>query len=62
MQSTRISDILTFDPDDLWGKYRPHEREWPRRQAGRELIRHAYETVMEEKYRFYSYGDCMLIV
>lgn len=30
--------------------------------AGRELIRHAYETAVKEKYRFYSYGDCMLIV
>jgi len=29
--------------------------------AGRELIRHAYETAVKEKYRFYSYGDCMLI-
>ncbi|MDO9542569.1 MAG: tRNA preQ1(34) S-adenosylmethionine ribosyltransferase-isomerase QueA [Kiritimatiellia bacterium] len=31
-------------------------------QAGRELIRHAYETAVKEKYRFYSYGDCMLII
>lgn len=30
--------------------------------AGRELIRHAYETAIKEKYRFYSYGDCMLIL
>jgi len=30
--------------------------------AGRELIRRAYETAVKEKYRFYSYGDCMLIV
>jgi len=30
--------------------------------AGKELIRHAYETAVREKYRFYSYGDCMLIV
>jgi len=30
--------------------------------AGRELIRRAYETAVREKYRFYSYGDCMLIV
>lgn len=30
--------------------------------AGHELIRRAYETAVREKYRFYSYGDCMLIV
>lgn len=30
--------------------------------AGMELIRHAYETAIKEKYRFYSYGDCMLII
>jgi S-adenosylmethionine:tRNA ribosyltransferase-isomerase len=32
------------------------------RRTGRELIRHAYETAVKEKYRFYSYGDCMLIL
>lgn len=30
--------------------------------AGRELIRRAYEEAVKERYRFYSYGDCMLIV
>ena len=30
--------------------------------GGAELIRHAYEEAVKEKYRFYSYGDCMLIV
>jgi S-adenosylmethionine:tRNA ribosyltransferase-isomerase len=30
--------------------------------AGRELILHAYEKAVREKYRFYSYGDCMLIL
>jgi len=30
--------------------------------AGRELILRAYEEAIREKYRFYSYGDCMLIV
>ena len=30
--------------------------------AGRELIRQAYETAVRERYRFYSYGDCMLIL
>jgi S-adenosylmethionine:tRNA ribosyltransferase-isomerase len=30
--------------------------------AGTDWIRHAYETAVREKYRFYSYGDCMLIV
>ncbi|MXX03612.1 MAG: tRNA preQ1(34) S-adenosylmethionine ribosyltransferase-isomerase QueA [Gemmatimonadetes bacterium] len=30
--------------------------------AGRELILSAYEEAVREKYRFYSYGDAMLIV
>jgi S-adenosylmethionine:tRNA ribosyltransferase-isomerase len=29
--------------------------------AGMELTRRAYETAVKESYRFYSYGDCMLI-
>lgn len=29
--------------------------------AGTELIRAAYEEAIREKYRFFSYGDCMLI-
>jgi len=30
--------------------------------AGRELIRKAYEEAVRERYRFFSYGDCMLIM
>lgn len=30
--------------------------------AGRELTLEAYRKAVEEKYRFYSYGDCMLIL
>ncbi len=30
--------------------------------AGKELIMSAYEEAIREKYRFYSYGDCMLIL
>ncbi len=30
--------------------------------AGRELILEAYRQAVAEKYRFYSYGDCMLIL
>lgn len=30
--------------------------------AGRELISRAYQHAIEERYRFYSYGDCMLIL
>ncbi|MEW6660484.1 MAG: tRNA preQ1(34) S-adenosylmethionine ribosyltransferase-isomerase QueA, partial [Thermodesulfobacteriota bacterium] len=30
--------------------------------AGRDLIMKAYEEAVKEKYRFYSYGDCMLIL
>jgi S-adenosylmethionine:tRNA ribosyltransferase-isomerase len=30
--------------------------------AGRELILEAYAEAIREKYRFYSYGDCMLIL
>lgn len=29
--------------------------------AGRDLIGRAYEKAIEEEFRFYSYGDCMLI-
>ncbi|MBI2817424.1 MAG: tRNA preQ1(34) S-adenosylmethionine ribosyltransferase-isomerase QueA [Acidobacteria bacterium] len=30
--------------------------------AGRELVLKAYEHAVQERYRFYSYGDCMLIL
>ncbi len=30
--------------------------------AGRELILEAYRQAVEQKYRFFSYGDCMLIL
>jgi len=30
--------------------------------AGAELIRHAYAVAIEQRYRFYSYGDAMLIL
>ena len=30
--------------------------------AGREFVMEAYAEAIREKYRFYSYGDCMLIV
>jgi S-adenosylmethionine:tRNA ribosyltransferase-isomerase len=30
--------------------------------AGRELVLEAYREAVREEYRFYSYGDCMLIV
>ena len=30
--------------------------------AGRELILNAYAEAVHERYRFYSYGDCMLIL
>jgi len=30
--------------------------------AGKELIFKAYAEAIREKYRFYSYGDAMLIV
>ena len=30
--------------------------------AGRELVREAYAHAVRERYRFYSYGDCMLIL
>jgi S-adenosylmethionine:tRNA ribosyltransferase-isomerase len=30
--------------------------------AGRELMLKAYQTAVQEKYRFFSYGDCMLIL
>lgn len=30
--------------------------------AGKELTQHAYAEAVRERYRFYSYGDCMLIL
>ena len=30
--------------------------------AGRELVLDAYNHAVAARYRFYSYGDCMLIV
>ena len=30
--------------------------------AGREQVMHAYETAVKEKYRFFSFGDAMLII
>ena len=30
--------------------------------AGLALTRHAYDVAVKEKYRFFSYGDCMLIL
>ena len=29
--------------------------------AGREFVLRAYAHAVEERYRFFSYGDCMLI-
>jgi S-adenosylmethionine:tRNA ribosyltransferase-isomerase len=30
--------------------------------AGRDIIMTAYEEAVRERYRFYSYGDAMLIL
>jgi S-adenosylmethionine:tRNA ribosyltransferase-isomerase len=30
--------------------------------AGREFLLRAYQEAIRERYRFYSYGDCMLII
>lgn len=30
--------------------------------AGRELVLEAYRQAVEQRYRFYSYGDCMLLI
>jgi S-adenosylmethionine:tRNA ribosyltransferase-isomerase len=30
--------------------------------AGRDLIRKTYAKAIGDHYRFYSYGDCMLIL
>ena len=30
--------------------------------GGYDYVMHAYEEAVKEKYRFYSYGDAMLII
>jgi S-adenosylmethionine:tRNA ribosyltransferase-isomerase len=30
--------------------------------AGEELVREAYATAVRERYRFYSFGDAMLLL
>jgi S-adenosylmethionine:tRNA ribosyltransferase-isomerase len=30
--------------------------------GGLDLIREAYASAIQEKYRFFTYGDCMLIL
>jgi len=30
--------------------------------AGREFVLQAYHHAIDQQYRFFSYGDCMLIV
>jgi S-adenosylmethionine:tRNA ribosyltransferase-isomerase len=30
--------------------------------AGRDLVMRAYREAVRERYRFFSYGDCMLIL
>jgi S-adenosylmethionine:tRNA ribosyltransferase-isomerase len=30
--------------------------------AGRDFILSAYQRAVDERFRFFSYGDCMLIV
>jgi len=30
--------------------------------AGHDLIMSAYREAVKERYRFFSYGDCMLVV
>ncbi|MBO9627960.1 MAG: S-adenosylmethionine:tRNA ribosyltransferase-isomerase [Shinella sp.] len=30
--------------------------------GGRDFVLRAYAEAIRERYRFYSYGDCMLIV
>jgi S-adenosylmethionine:tRNA ribosyltransferase-isomerase len=32
------------------------------KEKGREAILNAYTHAIQEKYRFFSYGDCMLIL
>jgi S-adenosylmethionine:tRNA ribosyltransferase-isomerase len=29
--------------------------------GGKESVLHAYEHAVRERYRFYSYGDCMFL-
>ena len=43
-------------------KHRFRPAVYHRTFGGDELIRQAYEEAIAEEYRFYSYGDAMLIL
>ncbi len=30
--------------------------------AGKDLVMEAYRQAVEQRYRFFSYGDCMLLL
>ena len=49
-----------------FGAPAPTQRFWSLHRAGSgfggfELVREAYQVAMREKYRFFTYGDAMLI-
>lgn len=46
----------------LVSAFAAHGMEQGTAEEGRELILRAYEEAVKKEYRFYSYGDCMLIL
>ncbi|HXE08358.1 MAG TPA: tRNA preQ1(34) S-adenosylmethionine ribosyltransferase-isomerase QueA [Acidobacteriaceae bacterium] len=55
-QSTLLMLVSAFAADRL------AERDEPNSDAGRRAVLAAYAHAVREQYRFYSYGDCMLLL
>ena len=56
-QKAKIKDIYAKSAEKMQGL-----SDDERREKGMELMREAYATAVRERYRFYSYGDAMLVV
>lgn len=58
-KSTLLLLVSAFAGDVSRGRYASADKS---AFAGRELIFKAYREAIDKKYRFFSYGDCMLII